>query len=59
MDFFLNLCLTNYSPKQCRLFPFIAAAFALKHFSEYFCQCYVEFQMEAMTGGDKNRVVRN
>jgi acyl-CoA oxidase len=42
--------------QQCRLFPFIAAAFVLRHFSQHFSQSYIEFNMEAMMGGDKNRV---
>ncbi|KAF4530545.1 hypothetical protein B566_EDAN016998 [Ephemera danica] len=46
----------EYQLQQCRLFPYIAAAYALKIFFNFFGQAFIEFQLETLMGGDKNRL---
>ncbi|XP_059473376.1 peroxisomal acyl-coenzyme A oxidase 3-like [Neocloeon triangulifer] len=51
-----EMAVIEYQLQQCRLFPYLAAAFALRVFNDYFSQRYIDFQMEAIMGGDKNLI---
>lgn len=55
---FLHTDLTLPSPpQQWRLFPYIAAAYALDTFSKTFNKNFYAFRMESLNSSDKDRMV--
>ncbi|CAB3367002.1 Hypothetical predicted protein [Cloeon dipterum] len=51
-----EMAVIEYQLQQCRLFPYLAAAVVLNQFTDNIARKYIEFQMEMMMGGDKNRI---
>lgn len=44
--------------QQWRLFPYIAATYAMDNFTKTFHKLFAEFRMEMLDATDKDRVVR-
>ncbi|KAG0701613.1 Peroxisomal acyl-coenzyme A oxidase 3 [Chionoecetes opilio] len=51
-----ELAVIQYPLQQWRLFPYIAATYALDAFSKTFNQHFIDFRLEAMDPGDKDRL---
>lgn len=52
-----ELPIIEYQLQQWRLFPYLAATYALKIFGSYFCQKFGEFQMKTFTGQSKDDMI--